>query len=572
MPTYTSPPYGGFFCARLYIMMSSLISHLKKPHILLFVAIVLLGFGLRIYAIDYGLPHLYLPDEEFFISPSLRIADGALNPLWYATPAHTIIYSHGIVFRVINFGINIAQGTSLAASQNYELFTGLFQVTGRLFAVAAGTLHVLLAYLIGRAFSQRAGLIASFLTATSFYLVYHSHIIRPDIPLTLFLLGVIYGWVRISQEPQRRIWYTVLGISLGLAVNTKYPGLFIVPALFATIALLWHIKRFVFKHWLWTAGISVLTSFLTGPLLFLRFNRVLQGVRHEGRSEHGGHDGLSFWEHIEWYFTVVLDWQVGSFLLLFVAAVVIGLVLRIWKELRAPQLQDVQLLSIVLAIVSFVVLTSVLSLHWARWIIPVIPMIFIIAGVGLDRLFVQLRTFFGQRRQRYLVVIGIISVFLLAAPGLRLARMIYGLSQPYTLDFAQEWVESNIAPGANFAIEPFSPHLNDDYESERFPNLSIYKLYEYRNRGFSHLILSEGVYGVIMDPETRSAHFLPAQDSYRILEERATLLEHTKAHPEYTQEELLYSSDFSVLRTLDIRLLLGPYIKIYEVPPKPNRS
>ncbi len=43
-------------------------------------SIFAVALGLRLFAINYGLPELLFDDEQFFVQPALRVADGVWNP------------------------------------------------------------------------------------------------------------------------------------------------------------------------------------------------------------------------------------------------------------------------------------------------------------------------------------------------------------------------------------------------------------------------------------------------------------------------------------------------------------
>src|SRR3989338_10623704 len=87
--------------------------------------IFLVALSLRLYHLNFGLPSLYLEDEEFFVQPALRIASGNWNPGLFGAPAQPLIYLLGGLFRIVNFVFNIFEHHRLAAWQQYLYSTHL---------------------------------------------------------------------------------------------------------------------------------------------------------------------------------------------------------------------------------------------------------------------------------------------------------------------------------------------------------------------------------------------------------------------------------------------------------------
>ena len=96
----------------------------KKQEALLIVFIVLLSAGLRVWGLDYGLPHLYDPDEPVFVEHALQILQtGDWNPHWFGHPGTTTIYMNAILYRIIG-GI----GTALGRYDNWGQFCYTYHV------------------------------------------------------------------------------------------------------------------------------------------------------------------------------------------------------------------------------------------------------------------------------------------------------------------------------------------------------------------------------------------------------------------------------------------------------------
>src|SRR3989338_2194222 len=253
--------------------ISKIWTQLKKPEHIWLIIILLLGTAFRFFYIHFGLPRLYLEDEEFFVTPALRVAGGQINPDWFGTPAQPLIYALGITFRIISIILNWTHGTAFASWQNYAAYTTIFQTAGRVFPILVGALSILVIYFVPRHWNTRSGLIAAALLAFSFYHVDQSHIIRPDVAQMFFILLMLYFFLRMFDDHRNWWWYILSGASLGLAFNMKYPSMFFLAPAVMVMFLLWREEKFVWRRWVAWAASGFAASFITGPFLYLDFQK-----------------------------------------------------------------------------------------------------------------------------------------------------------------------------------------------------------------------------------------------------------------------------------------------------------
>ncbi len=520
--------------------------------------IILLGALLRFPFLSYGLPGLYQEDEEFFVTPAIRVAQGALNPHWFGAPGQPLIYATAAEFRLLNKIVNTANGTQWSVLRNYQAYLTLFQSVGRVLPVLAGLAMIAGAYLLGRRWHERAGLFAALLVATSFYLADQSLIIRPDVLQTALLLLALSCLLRVLDEPRRVRWYVWMGAALGVATSVKYPSLFLVPTLCLAAFLLVRRGQFVLRHWCAAAGAAVTATFLTGPYLFLDFHRVLRYVGVENRASHGGHDRLGFLGNVWWYVAHTLGWEAGTLQYALTIVVIILLVVR-WLHGRRSA-RATAMLVLLFAAVSYLLLTSALRLHWFRWVMPVMALLFVFTAVGLHWIATRLR-------ERHVLLATILAVLFLA-PAIRLGRTLYGYAHPYTVESARTWILANVPKGSFFATEPLVPELpKEEYTTFLTHNLSWYPPSYYRGLGATHFMFTGRVHGVIVQEAERlgpQSNFANAVRGYERLLAEGELVFAIEPHPAYTDDNLLYANDASVLRTLDFRLRKGTYVRVYR--------
>lgn len=467
-----------------------------QPDILFLCAITLIGLSLRLWHIHYGLPYLYLEDEEFFVQPALRVAEGAIDSGWYATPATTIIYPLALLFRITNAVLNILQDTSLTVSMQFNYNLTPFYIVGRVFMAIVGATLIPLSYCLGNLWSKRAAVFSSILVASSFYLVEHSHIIRPDILQTVFTTSVVILLIKIlkqsTSEKKSLALYILLGVAFALGVNTKFPAAFFaVPVVIAFTYLVLK-KRAWFKGWFTSAGSLLVTSFLTAPVLFLKFSKVLEGVQKENAVEHASHDGFTFIQKLHYYFIDTLHWEIGT--LIYIIAIA-SLLFIFHRAYRSKQ----YIVNIIwLSIASYILLLSSLSLHWERWLIPVLPLLFVAAAISIDEIY----EFFKKRVNFYarIALSCAVIVVLLTAPAIRLIKTIYAFSNSNAQDLARNWILETTPPDSKIIGEPYTPDMNTaDYTYTRVGSLTDVPSEELLDGRYSYALASHRVMDYLLN-------------------------------------------------------------------------
>src|SRR5262245_3616099 len=118
------------------------------------IALVLVAFGLRVYAVRWGLPYTEHPDEPSAANTVLRmIRRGDWNPRFFEKPS-LYYYALRLVFAAhIHYGIATGLYKSLAdlpATTDLYLTTPELFVWGRMLSVILGSLTVAVLYAIGR--------------------------------------------------------------------------------------------------------------------------------------------------------------------------------------------------------------------------------------------------------------------------------------------------------------------------------------------------------------------------------------------------------------------------------------
>lgn len=201
------------------------------------VAITLLvGLGLRILGIEFGLPLQLHPDEWSQALTAQQMHLGDLNPHFFRYPTF-FIYQLFAVDQAANLFSKIA-GISITTAD--------FFLLGRLLSAVYGVFLVMAIYLLGSITMNRiVGLMAAVLLALSPAMIEHSHYATVDVAATFWAVLALVFAVRAAQRSNAS--FLITGIAAGLAVGTKYTAALIVPML--TGLIVWDMWRKRLPGW-----------------------------------------------------------------------------------------------------------------------------------------------------------------------------------------------------------------------------------------------------------------------------------------------------------------------------------
>ena len=196
------------------------------------VFVLVLGFALRIWGINFGLPHIYHRDENFEVYRALALGVGDYNWERISKSGYfyllffeyclyfLLMYVVGVFHSPQEFGLSILKDPTIV------------WLIGRSTTALIGTINLFVVYLIGRRIhSHLVGIISSFLLATTYLHVRESHYVTVDIPLTCLVAVCLYFAVRIYQADDYRN-YIKVGIFAGLASMVKLPGIMVIVPVF----------------------------------------------------------------------------------------------------------------------------------------------------------------------------------------------------------------------------------------------------------------------------------------------------------------------------------------------------
>jgi hypothetical protein len=403
--------------------------------------VLLVTFLLRIWGVRHGMPYAFNADENaHFVPKAIALFGHSYNPHYFVNPPAYTYLLH-IVFSVWFGG---RDGVYEAYATDPE---SVF-VVARVTAGVVGTIAVWLLYICGaRLFDRRVGLLAAALFGVAFLPVFYSHLALNDVPtlapICLAMVGAA-GILRYGRVAD----YLVAGAGLGFAAAFKYTGgIVLLPILGAAAAqFLAQGGRRPALRGLALAGAAALIAFLVAnPYALLSFSEFKDGLDHQTTvaDDAIGKLGLTQ-DNGVMYYLWTLTWGLG-FIPAFAA---LGAIVPLWRDERrliwvlAP------------APILFLLFMGSQTRFFGRWLIPVFPMICLLASYAM----LELADGLGRRRPALRPTFVALAALLLVGQGV-VACLHNGivLSRKDTRISTREWMVDNIPAGSKIVVEPVVP-------------------------------------------------------------------------------------------------------------------
>lgn len=401
--------------------------------------ILLVAAALRLWHLDFGLPALNDPDEPVFIMTALdMLREGRLNPGWFGHPGTLLFYLLALVIA----GVAVC-GIALGRWAGSDGFVAavfadpaIVVLPMRMLSAACGVASVWMTWRIGRHVrGPSTGLAAAALLAVNALHVELSQVIRTDMLATLLMSWSLLHALEVARTGRRRdhIW---AGVAAGLAAATKWPALLVLIA--PALAGLWRARaeRRALRLVPVAPLVALATLLLVSPYLALDWRTVVHDLLGEARPVHPGATGHGLAGNLVWYLRHPLLESFGGAALFFLA---VGTITA--ARCRAGALVLLPTLALML------VALSTQSLVWARWMVPLLPIIAVLIAVGVARV-VSLGASDLIRRWAAISAMALLVVFMTSVTLERQARRNDDPRQAATA-----WVRQHVPPGRTILIE-----------------------------------------------------------------------------------------------------------------------
>ena len=432
-------------------------------HRLILALILVSGFALRVWNIDYGLPFVYSVDEgTHFASRAVEMFWQDFDPGYYQNPSAYTYLVYGLLrlmYGPLGSLFELPYGN---VTEQFAKDPGEIWIAARVLAAALCTAGVAATYWAARRlWGVREGLVAAAVLSFAFLPVAYSRVAVTDVGALIGVALALLWSVRAAEEGWTRD-YALAGAAAGLAIGFKYTaGLVLLPLGIAALSRLPADGPRVLARLGIGAALAVVVFALLNPYVFGSFDQWWSDLRDQAEvaanDRKPGQESGGFG-----YYLDSLTWGLGWAAL---AAALLGTLV----ELRRDVVRGIILLALPVAL--FVYLATQ-SRYFGRWLLPAYPALALLAAVGI----VQVAEFvtralggrepsaLGPPRQRRslrpalgAVVLAALTALVLVQPLAADVRSALVLGRDDTLTQARAWLDERYPPELRVAVEPAVP-------------------------------------------------------------------------------------------------------------------
>jgi MFS family permease len=193
----------------------------RSPWLIALALIVLAALGLRLWGIRWGLPYAYNLDERSHFVPRAvaYFRDSSLDPDYQLNPAGLIEW--------IAAALWVFKGGSDGVVRAWTTDPGAIWTIARVASAVLSTAAIALMYAAGsRLFDRRVGLLSAAILGFAFLPTHYGHLALNDGPSLVTTALALFGVAGIVRYGRRRD-YAIAGAAIGLGFGVKYNTAFI---------------------------------------------------------------------------------------------------------------------------------------------------------------------------------------------------------------------------------------------------------------------------------------------------------------------------------------------------------
>jgi hypothetical protein len=395
-------------------------------------ALFAVALMIRVWGLSFGLPSFFSGDEVSKRDEALQLA---MTDFVHDSRQPSFIYNS-------LFLIYSAAGVM---KPDWTLVD--YHYMGRMWMAVLGALTVVVVWFLGSKFGDKddkIGLVSALLLAVLPLHTACSRYIKEDAPFALMVTLTVLAIVASLREPSRKRWL-LLGLVAGLTFSTKYAGVVLIaPILLAFIVSARRTERSIaaaIVDLVALAGAFASGFFIFSPIYLFHPDKFIDGFLFQSRYSLAGHDGIVTdpWQYWWTYYirNGLIPGMTWPVFLLGLAG--LGLLAR---------MRDGWIVS-VSAVWLYIIFEHARAKPLpfpARYLMPLIPLLCLAAGVALVKVAAALK----KRAAAPLVYIVCGALFI--APPLVKSLLIADEARHDTRLIAGEWMEQNIPPGARIVV------------------------------------------------------------------------------------------------------------------------
>jgi hypothetical protein len=505
-------------------------------------AVIIIGLLARVWALGFGLPHWYHMEEPFY-------TDVAWNLACNHNTDSPLLQPHTLVLALMMSVARFFQPAAVCGGAGPDS-----PLLGRLISAAMGTITIWIVYKLGRSlFSMPAGVMGALFLALNFLHVRESHYATPDSTAVLLMTSALWAYVLIAKKGATYGHYALASALTALAIVGRPTAVLLaLPFAYAHAYVCFASQRFSLRSLLKAAfspkvlfsGLILLVTYaLVNPQLWVNPVGHLK-YWYSFLSLSGRIQYLSDLLPAPLFYLRAIEWGSGLILALLM---VIGL---IWA-IRHRSFGDVLLLSF---IIPYWTLAAFSKVYFARYMIPILPVLGILAARFLWEVLPQ---------SRRLVWATALLLILVIQPVESIVRYDYLLTQTDTRTLAKTWIETHIPRGTKIATEwHTAPIEGYDLTAVGFYGLSEKEVESYRQEGYEYLIVSSFIRDFSM---ASPAEEVRKRAFYSNLANAAELVRAFKPYAGPTAPPYVMDQSLGPITSLDQFERPGPTIEVYRL-------
>ena len=420
----------------------------KKYYLIL--AVIILGFILRIWGINFGLPYQFHQDEPIIVNHALAYGSGDFNPHFFNIPpltSYILSLLYGLYFligRIVGV-VNSTDDFALSFFKN----PSFFYIIGRVaLGIALGILCVFLVYILTKnVFSKRVGLSSALVMAVCCLNVINSHYIYVDMLMVLFILLTHISLFTLLKRASLKKYITS-AIFLGLATGTKYNAAllgfpFFLTHIFVIIKEKKQYSRIIFSKNLWLSFLTAIFVFiLVNPFALLAFREFWASFSQQASAA---------W-HMGWWHHLMYSLKEGISLSVLLFGI-IGLVAAALREGKRG------ILFVSFPLIFYVVLVYY-SQPFSRYALPLIPFL----AIGFGYFVFEIIGVYCKRRVLKIALVST-SLLLILPTTIKSIKADMLFCTEDTRVVSANWIRNNLPLGSRIACDStfFRPVLKQPY-------------------------------------------------------------------------------------------------------------
>lgn len=432
-------------------------------------------------------------DEPLIMSPVLNmIHTGNLDP---------VTYEYGgvwfyLLLAILSFTI-LREISTFAYKETIAIPDGVFYAAARYAVAAISVLTVGLTYATARRFfGKLPAIIAALLLALSSLSFLTAHEIRLDVALALFVLAAHYYFLRILEEPSA-MNYWLAGIFCGLALGTKYTVVSIIVSLLLTHALAQRGKRLLNWNLVLALGSAAVVFFIFNIFSFLHLNEFLvrlpQAIYHNLTPEHWSaarNSPLRYFKN-----------------LMYAGPGVLGMLAALYSLVQMFVTRDDRLLVLWCFPLLLLATLGSYASGFPRYLMPLIPLFAILAGVGTQLFLQKLAARFPAAASPRAAVLA--TLIMIVLPVIAAVQYTIDTTRAVRPETIVNWIKQNVPPGSSIVVDSTGPVIEDrNYDVREF------SIPEFRNgrklRAAEYVLVPEDLFRNI-PPDFHVVKEFPAQ-------------------------------------------------------------